>query len=103
MPRICRRKSNLPRPRNSSGRETEWERHGMCELASAVQRRHVGDLPAFGFFRLPCGVPGRLLSEAYQSQMQVASVKPSNVCHGRVSVLVFFAFLLMQKGKAHKQ
>jgi hypothetical protein len=25
----------------------------MCELASAVQRRHVGDLPAFGFFWLP--------------------------------------------------
>jgi hypothetical protein len=41
--------------------------HGMCELASPVQRRHVGDLPAFGFFRLPRGVPRRLLSEAYQS------------------------------------
>jgi hypothetical protein len=27
---------------------TAWERHGMCELASAVLRRHVGDLPAFG-------------------------------------------------------
>jgi hypothetical protein len=27
-----------------------WERHGMCELASAIQRRHVGDLPAFGNF-----------------------------------------------------
>jgi hypothetical protein len=26
------------------------ERHGICELASAVQRRHVGDLPAFGTF-----------------------------------------------------
>jgi hypothetical protein len=31
-----------------------------CELSSAVQRRHVGDLPAFGSFRLPSGVPGRL-------------------------------------------
>jgi hypothetical protein len=41
--------------------------HGMCELASAVQRRHVGDLPAVGFFRLPRGVSRRLLSEAYQS------------------------------------
>jgi hypothetical protein len=30
---------------------------GMYELVSAVQRRHVGDLPAFGFFRLPRGVP----------------------------------------------
>jgi hypothetical protein len=41
-------------------------RHGMCKLASAVQRRHVGDLLAFGFFRLPRGFPRRLLSEAYQ-------------------------------------
>jgi hypothetical protein len=37
---------------------TAGERHGMCELASAVQRRHVDDLPVFGFFRLPRGVPG---------------------------------------------
>jgi hypothetical protein len=29
-------------------RGTAWQRHGMCKLASAVQRRHVGDLPAFG-------------------------------------------------------
>jgi hypothetical protein len=62
---------------------TAWERHGVCELASAVQRRHVGDLPALGVFLLPRGVPGSLLPEAYQSQMQVASVKQSNVCHGR--------------------
>jgi hypothetical protein len=27
---------------------TSRPRHGMCNLASAVQRRHVGDLPAFG-------------------------------------------------------
>jgi hypothetical protein len=32
---------------------TAGSRHGVCELASAVQRRHVGDLPKFGFFRLP--------------------------------------------------
>jgi hypothetical protein len=42
------------------GRGMAW--HDMCELASAVQRRHVGDLPAFGFFRLPRGAP-RSLSE----------------------------------------
>ena len=63
--------------------ETAWERNGMCELASAVQRRHLGDLPAFGVFLLPRVVPGSLLPEAWQSQMQVASVKQSNVCHGR--------------------
>jgi hypothetical protein len=28
----------------------EWAWLGMCELASAVQRQHVGDLPAFSFF-----------------------------------------------------
>ena len=37
---------------------------------TAVERRPVGDLPAFGFFRLPHGVPRRLLSEAYQSSSQ---------------------------------
>jgi hypothetical protein len=30
----------------------------------------VGYLPAFDFFRLPRGVPRRLLSEAYQSSSQ---------------------------------
>jgi hypothetical protein len=49
----------------------------------SVERRPVAYLPAFSFFRLPHGVPRRLLSEAYQSQMQVASVKPNSVCHGR--------------------
>jgi hypothetical protein len=63
MPRLCRSESDFSRPRHSAA----WAWHGMCELASAVWRRHVGDLPAFGFFRLPRGVPRRLLSEAYQS------------------------------------
>jgi hypothetical protein len=35
-----------------------------------VERRTVGYLPAFGFFRLPNGVLRRLLSEAYQSPSQ---------------------------------
>jgi hypothetical protein len=38
--------------RQGDGMGTAWERHGMCELASAVPRRHVGDLPAFGLFLL---------------------------------------------------
>ena len=29
------------------------------------------------------GVPRRLLSEAYKSQIQMASVKPNNVCYGQ--------------------
>jgi hypothetical protein len=51
----------------SQGHGTAWAWRGMCELPSVVQRQHVGNLPAFGFFQLPCGVPQRLLSEAYQS------------------------------------
>ena len=38
--------------------------------STAVERRPVGYLPAFGFFRLPRVVPRRLLSEAYQSSSQ---------------------------------
>jgi hypothetical protein len=38
--------------------------------STAVETRPVGYPPAFGFFRLPRGVPRRLLSEAYQSSSQ---------------------------------
>jgi hypothetical protein len=38
--------------------------------STAVERRPVGYLPAYGFFRLPRGVPRILLSEAYQSSSQ---------------------------------
>ena len=37
---------------------------------TAIKRWPVGYLPAFSFFRLPRGVPRRLLSEAYQSSLQ---------------------------------
>ena len=50
---------------------------------TSFERRPVGYLLAFGFFRLPSGIPRRLLSDANQSHMQVASVKPNTVCHGR--------------------
>jgi hypothetical protein len=46
------------------GMRAAWEWHGMCELASTSHRRHVGDLPAFGFFWLPRGDPRSLLPEA---------------------------------------
>jgi len=38
--------------------------------STAVERRPVGYPLALGFFRLPRGVPRRLLSEAYQSSLQ---------------------------------
>jgi hypothetical protein len=60
LPRPCRSESDFSSPRHGGA----WARHDICELTSAVQRRHVGDLPAFGFFRLPRRVPRRLLSEA---------------------------------------
>ena len=56
MPRPCHARTMLffSRPRHST----------------TVERRPVGYLPAFGFFRLPRGIPRRLLSEAYQSSSQ---------------------------------
>jgi hypothetical protein len=56
MPRPCR---VLTMPFFSSPRQS-----------TAVEKRPVGYLLAFGFFRLPRGVPRRLLSEAYQSPSQ---------------------------------
>jgi hypothetical protein len=44
----CQEYAVLKATSQGYGRFTAGERHGMCELASAVQRRHVGDLPAFG-------------------------------------------------------
>ena len=76
--RPYRSESDFSRPRHS----TAWARHGICELTSAVERRSLGDLASFGYFRLPCGIPRRLSSES-QNEMQLASVKPNNVCHGR--------------------
>jgi hypothetical protein len=58
-------------------------------------RLHVDNLPAIGLFLLPRGIPGSLLSEAYQSQMQVASVKQSNICHGREEAYYFGARTLV--------
>jgi hypothetical protein len=57
MPRPCHHALTMPflsRPRHITD----------------VERRPVGYLPTFGFFRLPHGVPRRLLSEAYQSSSQ---------------------------------
>jgi hypothetical protein len=54
-------------------------------------RWYVGNLPAFDLFLLPHRVPGSLLSEAYQSQMQVASMKQSNVCYGQEETYYFGA------------
>ena len=38
--------------------------------STTIERRPVGYLPAFGYFRLPRGVPRSLLSKAYQSFLQ---------------------------------
>ena len=51
--------------------------------STPVERRPVGYQPAFGFSWLPRRVPRRLLSDAYDPQMQVATVKPNAICHGR--------------------
>jgi hypothetical protein len=56
------RSSHSERDFSQRGMGMAW--HGMCELASVIQGWRV---PMFGFFRLPHGVPRRLLSEAHQS------------------------------------
>jgi len=51
----------MPRPYHALTMPFIWRpRH-----STAVERRPVSCLPAFGFFQLPRGVPRRLLSEAY--------------------------------------
>jgi hypothetical protein len=74
VPLPCHKYAFLKATSQGHGRVTEWEQCGNSMLATC--------LPAFGVFLLPCGVPRRLSSEACQSQMQVVSVKESNVCHG---------------------
>jgi hypothetical protein len=104
----CRSESGFSRSRHS----TAWD-------VWIIKGRHVGDLPAFSFFWLPCGVPRRLLSEAYQSQMQVASVlncwtRSSNISgyhmdfhkgHGTVTAGQWRGMMceLMQHGMAGEQ
>jgi hypothetical protein len=46
----CHKYAVLKATSQGHGRVAAGERHGMCELASTVQIRHVGDLPAFGTF-----------------------------------------------------
>jgi hypothetical protein len=58
--------------------------------STAFERRPVGYLPAFSFFRLPLGVPRRLLSEAYQSSSQRSipmTVKSGNSTLQKIDLL----------------
>jgi hypothetical protein len=48
VPLPCHEYAVLKATSQGHGTGAAWERHGMRELASVVQRRHVGDLPAFG-------------------------------------------------------
>jgi hypothetical protein len=57
---------HMPRPGPALTMPFFWR----LQHSTAVERRPVGYLPAFGFFRLPHGVPRRLLSETYQSSSQ---------------------------------
>ena len=84
MPRPCHALTMpfLSRPRHST----------------VVERRPVGYLPAFGFFRHPRGVPRRLLSEAYQtpSQRSIPTTAESGIStlQKRRSVKLFGYFRL---------
>jgi hypothetical protein len=76
MPRPCRSsamplRKRLPKATAQRGMGAAGERHGMCELTSAVSRRPVGDLPTFGFFRLTGGVSRSLLDDDVGSRLAV--------------------------------
>jgi hypothetical protein len=63
---------------------------GICLSESDLSRRWQGRGRVTACWRSASGVAGSL-SEAYQSQLQVASVKQSNVCHGREEAYYFGA------------
>jgi hypothetical protein len=60
--------------------------------STAVERRPVGYLPAFGLFRLSRGVPRRLLSEAYQTSSQ--RPMPATVKSGSNTLQMVFRMCL---------
>lgn len=50
---LCKR---FLKAKHQHGMCTVWARRGIWKLTSTVSRRPVGNLPRFGFFRLPHGV-----------------------------------------------
>jgi hypothetical protein len=67
MPRSCRSpamplRKRLLKATAQRGMGAAGQRHGTCELTSAISRQPVGDLPRFGFFRLTRGHSRRLLT-----------------------------------------
>ena len=82
MPCPCRAPTmpfwkRLLKARAQHGRGAAW----YAWINMAIERWPVGHLTRFGFFRLPRGVPRQLSSDS-QTELQLASVKPSNVFHG---------------------
>jgi hypothetical protein len=62
-----------------------WRRQGDGVLTACLRLASLWPL------LLPHPVPGSLLSEAYQSQIAVASVKQSGICDGRGEAYYFGA------------
>jgi hypothetical protein len=95
---------SMPRPRHVRTMPFSAPRH-----STAVERRPVSYLPAYGFFRLPRGVPRRLLSEAYQSSSQRSiptTVKSgSSTLHERRVVKLFdwqFGYFRLPRGLSRR-
>jgi hypothetical protein len=61
------------------GRGTAWDRHGVCELVSAVQRRRVGDMPAFSTVGEWQG-SGRVLVESWQGRGRGTAWERHGMC-----------------------
>ena len=73
--------------------------------STAVERRPVGYLPAFGFFRLPRRVPRRLLSDAYQTYSQRSiptTVKSGSSTLQKRRSVKLFAYLQIPRGLSRR-
>jgi hypothetical protein len=79
MPRICLSESDLSRPWQGRGMGTVWY------VWISIGRPQTACWRPASVRLIPATTRSsrKMLSEAYESQMQVASVKQSNVCHGR--------------------
>jgi hypothetical protein len=90
VPLPCHEYAFLKASSQGRGRVMAWERHGMCKLVSASRDGMLRTCQSSAYSCYHAEFQ-EVLSETYRSQMQVASVKQSNVCHGQGEAYYFGA------------
>jgi hypothetical protein len=70
VPLPCHEYAVLKETSQGYGIVAEWERHGMCELVSAVKRRHVSENAG----------TGRVVAESWHSRDRVAAGERHGMC-----------------------